>query len=109
MESFDPRSVEWFKKNRPQIIRGQLSTDYFKDHLEQTPVVKFLLSNLMLNVLGRPDFIAYNHAYVPHLSLFLCRNLFGAKMVAWTIKNKEQMTKAKKRFSVIIFDSFDPR
>ena len=31
MESFDPRCVLWFKKNRPDIIRGQLSQNFLKD------------------------------------------------------------------------------
>ena len=30
MESFDPRCVFWLKKNRPDVIRGQLTENYFK-------------------------------------------------------------------------------
>jgi glycerophosphoryl diester phosphodiesterase len=30
LESFDPRCVAWLKKNRPDIIRGQLSSNFVK-------------------------------------------------------------------------------
>ena len=29
MESFDPRCIRWLRKNRPEIIRGQLTENYF--------------------------------------------------------------------------------
>ena len=109
MESFDPRSLRWFKQNRPLIIRGQLSTDYWKDELEQTNINKFLLTNLMYNMLGRPDFIAYNHKYYSNWSLAICRKVFSPEMVAWTIKNQKEMELAKDHFfNILIFDSFNP-
>lgn len=109
MESFDPRSLRWFKQNRPSIIRGQLSTDYWKDELEQTKINKFLLTNLMYNMLGRPDFIAYNHKHYNNWSLTICRKFFSPEMVAWTIKNKKEMELAKDHyFKILIFDSFNP-
>ena len=33
MESFHPFAVKWFRDNRPDVIRGQLSTNYWKDNL----------------------------------------------------------------------------
>ena len=108
MESFDPRSLKWFRDNRPSVPRGQLSTDYGRERIRQNVVVNFLLSNLMLNVLGRPDFIAYNHKYAGKASLVLCRKLFHPVMAAWTIKNRQELIEAEKNFSVFIFDSFDP-
>lgn len=109
MESFDPRSLRWFKMNRPSIIRGQLSTDYRKDNLQQTAINKMLLTNLMYNMVGRPDFIAYNHKYFRNISLNVCRSLFSPKLVAWTIKSKQEMELAKQHhFDIFIFDSFNP-
>ena len=109
MESFDPRSLQWFKQHRPSIIRGQLSTDYWKDQLEQTMINKLFLTNLMYNMLGRPDFIAYNHIYYNNMTLNICRKLFSPAMVAWTIKSKNEMDLAKRHhFEIFIFDSFDP-
>lgn len=109
MESFDPRSLRWFKQNWPSIIRGQLSTNYWKDSISQTAINKILLSNLMYNMVGRPDFIAYNHLYYDNKSLNICRTFFSPIMAAWTIKSKQDMELAKKHhFSILIFDSFNP-
>lgn len=109
MESFHPLCVEWFRKNRPDVIRGQLSTNYFGDHVQRKWYEKFLLSNLMLNFRSRPDFIAYNHIWKNQFSYRLCRKLFAVENVAWTIKNQKELLEAKKTFDVIIFDSFIPQ
>lgn len=109
MESFHPFAVKWFKDHRPEIIRGQLSTNYFKDKINRKWYEKFLLSNLMLNFLTKPDFIAYNHLWKKDFSYTLCRKLFKPKNVAWTIKNQKELEEAEKTFDVIIFDSFIPK
>ena len=55
IESFDPRVVRWFKKHRPQVCRGQLSHDFFRDAAGKLPrFTKFLLTNLLLNLTIRP-------------------------------------------------------
>ncbi len=109
VESFHPMIVRWFKKYRPSVIRGQLSTNYFKDKINVNVIEKFILSNLLLNFLSKPDFIAYNHLYANHFSYLICRKLSkNITNVAWTIKSKDELKKAKKVFSVIIFDSFTP-
>ena len=46
-KSFHPFAVKWFKDHRPEIIRGQLSTNYFKDKINRKWYEKFLLSNLI--------------------------------------------------------------
>ena len=109
VESFHPLVVQWFKKNRPRVIRGQLSTNYFKDKINVSFFEKFLLSNLLLNFLAKPDFIAYNHLYVNDFSYRICRRMYKkVTNVAWTIKSQEELQNAEEVFSVIIFDSFTP-
>ena len=63
----------------------------------------------MLNCLGKPDFIAYNHKYPKGLSRKLCRGMFKNTAAAWTIKSEEELAAAKKHFDLFIFDSFVPR
>ena len=56
LESFDPRCVFWLRKNRPDIIRGQLTENYLrKNDLKLPWIMKFLLKNQMLNFLTLPD------------------------------------------------------
>lgn len=108
IESFHPFVVHWFRKNRPSIIRGQLSTNYYKDNIKVSNIQKFLLSNLFLNCISRPDFIAYNHKHVCGFCYSVCRKVFTVTNAAWTIKNQDELIEAKKVFSIIIFDSFFP-
>lgn len=109
IESFHPLIVKWFKDNRPEIIRGQLSTDYFRDHIGRKWYEKFVLTNLMLNFITRPDFIAYNHLWMKNISYTICRTLFQVENVGWTIRSQDELDKAEKVFDVIIFDSFIPK
>ena len=109
IESFNPLGVFWYRRNRPEVLRGQLSDDFHRDKPEEFKgILYFILTNLMLNVLGRPDFIAFNHKYSSCISLRICRKLFGALTAAWTIKSQEQFEANKNRFDLLIFDSFIP-
>ncbi|MCI8371570.1 MAG: glycerophosphodiester phosphodiesterase [Lachnospiraceae bacterium] len=108
IESFHPFVVAWFRKHQPHVLRGQLSTDYKKNHLKQTPIIRFLLTNLLLNWYGRPDFIAYNHRYASQPSYRVCRRLYPVVNAAWTIRSQAELDKAKSIFTIFIFDSFQP-
>lgn len=113
MESFNPFGVEWYRKNRPQVMRGQLSCRYLVKG-EPLPgnmpkIVYWLLQNLMLNFKTKPDFIAFDHGCADMLSFRLNKKLYGITTVAWTLKNQAQLEAAEKWFDLMIFDSFVPR
>jgi glycerophosphoryl diester phosphodiesterase len=109
IESFNPLGLYWYRKHRPQVMRGQLSDEFHKDKPQEFKgPLYFILTNLFFNFLTKPDFIAYNHKYSQNISLRLCRHLFGSVTAAWTIKSQEQLEAANKRFDIIIFDSFIP-
>lgn len=105
IESFHPFAVRWYKKHRPDIMRGQLSEEFFRFDKYKGKIIYYLLSFLMTNVICRPDFIAYNHKNASNISRRLCR-IFGALSVAYTIKSQEEYEVAKNRFDLFIFDSF---
>lgn len=109
IESFNPFVLFWFKRFRPKIIRGQLSTDYFKDKIEGEFFINMLLSNLCFNFQTKPDFIAYKHKYKNKLSYRLCRDLYKSMTVAYTIKTKDELEKSKDDFHIFIFENFHPR
>ena len=108
MESFHPFIVKWFRDNRPDVLRGQLSTNFFRSTLKRVWYENIVLTNLMLNFLSRPDFVAYNYRYKNQPSFWLCRNLFGVVSAAWTVRSEAALEKVAKVFEVIIFDSFLP-
>lgn len=103
IESFHPLAVLWYKKNRPDIVRGQLSKEFWKDKAYKAPIYT-MMAFLISNVATRPDFIAYNHSDASNLSRRLCKML-GALSVAWTIKSQEDYENAKNKFDLFIFDS----
>ena len=87
IESFHPMIVCWFKKNAPQILRGQLSapSQAFEGTLSR--VSAFLLSRLLTNVLARPHFIAYHKGKAP-FPVHLCQKL-GAMRAVWTLRDTD--------------------
>ena len=107
MESFNPLGVQWYRKNHPELVRGQLSDAFLKEG-EYVGVLYFVLQNLLLNFVTKPDFVAYNHHYPEILSRKLCRGLYHNTAAAWTIKSQQELDEARKHFDIFIFDSFVP-
>ena len=108
IESFDPRCIAWLRKYRKNVIRGQLTEDYFKSNSRLPGILKFLLKSNLLNVFTQPDFIAYRFADRNNLSNYLCRKFWGIQGVAWTIRNKEDFETALKENWIPIFENFKP-
>lgn len=111
MESFHPMAVRWYRKHRPQVIRGQLSSNFRLDNKKdgkKEPFSHFLVHHLLFNFLARPDFIAYNHKHKKVLSRQICQHLFKALSVAWTIRSQKEMDDARDGFTLFIFESFIP-
>lgn len=104
IESFHPLAVLWYRKHRPDVLRGQLSEEFFREEKNKGKHLLTLASFLLLNVAGRPDFIAYNHLHANNISRRICKML-GALSVTYTIKSKEEYTRNKKNFDLFIFDS----
>ncbi len=107
VESFDPTAVRWFKKNRPHYVRGQLITRFSRDGKKKF-FADIAECMLLLNVLGRPDFIAVNVLDVNMPGAWLNRVLFGAKEFRWTVKTQEDFDAALKSNSITIFEGFIP-
>lgn len=107
IESFHPAAVRWYKKNRPQIVRGQLSANFNKPG-KREPFVQTLVHYLLTNCICRPDFIAYDHRSKGNLSRLVCRRLFRALSVAWTIRSAKELDAAKNDFDLFIFEGFVP-
>lgn len=109
IESFNPLALLWYKKYNPNIVRGQLATDFNKEKTEGNKFQYFMLKHLLLNFLTKPNFIAYQHTHKKDLSFRLCKQIFGVKTAAWTIQSQQQLDQNKNDFNWFIFDSFIPR
>ena len=109
MESFDPRVLFWLKKNRPEIVRGQLACHYEQVEGGPRPLLGHCLQNLLGNGAAQPDFIAYCWEDRGNLSLRLCRKLYNVHTVYWTVRSEEEMLQAERDGAQVIFEGFTPR
>lgn len=107
IESFDPRIVRWFKKYRPQTVRGQLSAG-FKNYAGLPLYQGWLLSGLYTNIVARPHFTAYKHEDAKLFKLGLFRML-GGKLVGWTVRDTDDAPRLRRYFDAIIFEFFRPK
>lgn len=103
VESFHPLALRWYRKHRPDIMRGQLSQKF--SYYSKKDFTTWILANLFTNVWTRPDFIAYRYTDANSFSRRVCGKL-GALSVAWTIRSQGEFEKFQKEFDLFIFDSF---
>lgn len=108
IESFNPLALGKVKKEIPEIYRGVLS-DRFLTHREYRAPMYAVLQNLLLNVVCRPDFIAYSHTGWKNLSLRFVRKCFHATTFAWTVRSQEEEDAAFAHgFDAVIFENYIP-
>lgn len=103
VESFDPMYIAWFRKNAPEVFRGQLAMpakDY-GDAVSKPAAV--LASSCLLNFLTRPHFIAYKIGRRPAAVRF--SELLGAVKVGWTSHDIEN----EKKLDSVIFEFYSPK
>lgn len=101
VESFHPLAVNWFRKNKEEVVRGQLSSRLFVKG--KRTLSMFLVQNLLLNFLARPDFVAYDYKAKGAISFVLCRFFYRPYTVAWTVKDGEGLARSA-AFDGIIFE-----
>lgn len=104
IESFDPRCILWLKKHRPDIIRGQLSQNFFKTDDKLSFIIKLLLTHNLLNFLTRPDFVAYRFSHRDTPSIHLCEKLWKMQCIGWTIMGEAEMKEAESIGWLSIFE-----
>lgn len=107
IESFNCLALRWFRRHCPGTVRGQLS-DRFRKSDGVNLVLRFLAARLMLNWVGRPDFIAYNYRHANKLALRLQRKLFGVPVFVWTVQSQPDWKNCRGKFDTVIFDGFLP-
>ena len=108
VESFNPLLLRWFKKYRPQVVRGLLSTNLIKEKKNGSRVLNFALSALLLTFLCRPQFHAWDKKYPRRTALRCGLSLFGAASFVYTVKNERDYRAHLQKGQYPIFDEFVP-
>ena len=107
IESFNPLLVRWYRKNRPDVIRGQLFCN-LNNGRRVKKLIYFLITALLTNVLARPHFLARGQDSAKNLSFVICSKLFRAPSYVWTIRAPEEAPDPA-RGEGIIFERFIPK
>ncbi len=108
IESFDPRCIRWLRKNRPDIIRGQLAENWLKTKTPIPWVLRAAITLLLSNAYNRSDFLAFKFEDRKLFSVALCRKLWGVQGVCWTIRSKQDYDTAVQEGWIPIFENFIP-
>lgn len=108
VESFVPTSMHVFKKRAPNVTRGQLVSRFHWKSKSAPIALSLLLSNLCLNFLSRPDFIAYDKTMDKTFILFMMRRFFKVKTAVWTIRTREEYKLIENTADIVIFENFIP-
>ncbi|MBP7281507.1 MAG: glycerophosphodiester phosphodiesterase [Leptospiraceae bacterium] len=87
--SFNPYVLETIKTTNPDVIRGQLYSD-FKDVKELSWLVKYVLRNLLLNGKAEPDILAPYKNLVDKDYIEKYHGL-GYKIYPWTVNDPKEM------------------
>lgn len=105
VQSFYPMVLKWHKKNRPDICRGQLASNF-----KGEAIYKRMLGNMMFNFISRPDFVSYDYLAKNNPMRKLVKKL-GAFPVGWTFTDKSDIDNSKNDFNTYIFETkgIDPR
>ena len=108
VQSFNSVGLQWFKKNAPHILRGQLSYDLRKQKYSLPRSVYIGVRYLMCNMLSRPDFISYRFQNRSNISLLLIHFVFRCPVALWTIRTQEDYEECSRHYDMVIFEGFLP-
>ena len=104
VQSFNTMGLYWYRKNAPEILRGQLSSNLTISEEKEPYLLRFLIKYLFLNMLGRPDFISYKLKDLPNMNVSLCRELFGTPVAVWTLRTESALEQGQSKYNMCIFE-----
>ena len=105
VSSFHPGSVRWFRRQRPEWLRGQAAGT-----LADVPMPRWLrppLRHMVWNRWNEPDFVAYELAALPHPAVDRARRR-GAAVIAWTVASAADLERARELADNVIFENVAP-
>ncbi len=99
VKSFDPYTIRWFKKNRPEYIRGLLIGYKYRKFKDQV-----FSRNLYLWI-SKPDFISCEYKLFNNRTI--CKYKRKCLSLAWVIKNKDCYNSMKNSFDNLICENIE--
>lgn len=102
IESFNPLIPAWYRRNRKNIMRGQLAMSS-----KGKGIIPHITNAFLLNFIVRPDFVSYEQKNSRNIS-FKIQKLLGAFPVGWTFKSESELKAKRKAYNSYIFENFMP-
>ena len=93
IQSFNPKSIYWFKKHRKNYVRGILSGN-FKNNKHLGKFKKIVLKSLITDIILKVDFISYDIRALPNKKIEKKRK--HKIILGWNVKNKSEYLFSKK-------------
>jgi glycerophosphoryl diester phosphodiesterase len=103
--SFNPFSLGWFRRNAPEVPRGQSAGDARGVNLAFYQ--RFLQRNLLSNAVSRPHFISYELRCLPYWAVTRLRSK-GMTVVTWTVRNEADAARARAVADNFMFERIRP-
>ncbi len=107
IESFNPYVLRWFRRHAPEVMRGQLATRHVKNSGVNL-FARAASTALVVNILGRPDFVAYDYKQSHGMGIRIHRHIYHTPSFAWTVRSLEAYEKVRQSWHSTIFEGFRP-
>lgn len=89
--SFNPRTVGWFAKHLPEVVRGQTATSFADAAVPY--LARRILASMVANRWTTPHFVSYALEDLPNRWCDRWREA-GRPLVAWTVRTPADLVKA---------------
>jgi glycerophosphoryl diester phosphodiesterase len=108
--SFDPAPIIALRALAPTFTRGIVAERTYADSEWRalSDKQKRSLAFLLHAPRSRPHFIAYQVNDLPSPGPWIARNVFGRRLLAWTVRTDAERARAKRRADQMIFEGFRP-
>ena len=100
IQSFNPLSINYYKKKCPNILRGQLSSNF--KNKKMFFIKKYILRKMFFNIITKPDFISYDINALP--SAIVKKYKKNMPVLGWTVKSNNDYKLATNYCDNIIFE-----
>lgn len=104
--SFNPASVAWFRRNAPEVRRGQTAAPL--DEVEGLPGwLRPLLGAMVGNTVSGPEFLSYELRGLPNAAVSFWRRR-GLPLITWTVQTPADVVKARAVADNFIYEGVVP-
>lgn len=103
--SFNPRTVGWFARHAPELVRGQVAARVVD--LAVPWALRRGLASMTANRWTRPHFVSYEFAALPTRRCRRWRES-GRPLLTWTVRTREELARAGALADNVIFEGFLP-